>query len=59
MFKLGLYAERNWRKLRGSNYLARVKTGAKLADGGEVESDDQVAASFNYLSTRFDNLSLN
>ncbi len=44
MFKLGLCAEVNWRKLRGFDYLAKVIKGVEFKDGIEVESDDQVAA---------------
>jgi transposase-like protein len=44
MFKLGLCAERKWRKLRGFNYLAKVIRGVEFKDGIEVESDNQVAA---------------
>jgi len=44
MFKLGLCAEQNWRRLRGFNYLAKVITGIKFKDGIEVTEVDQVAA---------------
>lgn len=44
MFKLGMCAEENWRRLRGFNYLAQVITGVKFRDGIEVKSVDQVAA---------------
>lgn len=44
MFKLGLCAEKNWRRLRGFNYLAKVITGIKFKDGVEVTEVDQVAA---------------
>ncbi|MCP4977160.1 MAG: IS256 family transposase, partial [Maribacter sp.] len=44
MFKLGICAESNWRKLRGFNDLAKVITGVKFKDGVETESDDQKAA---------------
>jgi len=44
MFKLGLCAEKNWRRLRGFNYLAKVITGIKFKDGIEVTEVDQVAA---------------
>jgi transposase-like protein len=44
MFKLGLCAEKNWRRLRGFNYLAKVITGIKFKDGIEVTDVDQVAA---------------
>ena len=44
MFKLGQCAEKNWRKLRGFKYLAKVVTGIKFKDGIEVTEVDQVAA---------------
>ncbi len=44
MFKLGMCAEKKWRKLRGFNDLAKVITGAQFKDGIEVMQDDQVAA---------------
>ena len=44
MFKLGLCAEKNWCRLRGFNYLAKVITGIKFKDGIEVTEVDQVAA---------------
>ena len=44
MFKLGLCAEKNWRRLRGFDYLAKVITGVKFKDGIEVTQVDQVAA---------------
>tara|TARA_R110002072_G_C7882266_1_gene528117 strand:- start:37 stop:1284 length:1248 start_codon:yes stop_codon:yes gene_type:complete len=44
MFKLGMCAEENWRRLRGFNYLAQVITGVKFRDGIEVKRVDQVAA---------------
>lgn len=44
MFKLGMCAEKNWRRLRGFNYLAKVITGIKFKDGIEVTQDNQVAA---------------
>ena len=44
MFKLGLCAEKKWRKLRGFEYLAKVVTGIKFKDGIEVIKVDQVAA---------------
>ena len=33
IFQLGLYAEENWRRMRGFNHLAEVIKGAKLTDG--------------------------
>jgi transposase-like protein len=44
MFKLGLCAEKKWRRLRGFDYLAKVVTGIKFKDGVEVTGVDQVAA---------------
>lgn len=44
MFKLGQCAEKNWRRLCGFDYLAKVVTGIKFKDGVEVTTDDQVAA---------------
>jgi len=42
--KLGMCAEKNWRRLRGFNDLAKVITGVKFKDGVEVTEDNQVAA---------------
>jgi transposase-like protein len=44
MFKLGECAEKNWRKLRGFAYLAKVIEGVKFVNGEEVQQPDQVAA---------------
>jgi len=44
MFKLGQCAEKNWRRLRGFDYLAKVTTGVKFKDGIEVTEVDQAAA---------------
>ena len=44
MFKLGQCAEKNWRRLRGFDYLAKLVTGIKFKDGVEVTQVDQVAA---------------
>jgi len=44
MFKLSQCAEKNWRRLRGFDYLAKVITGIKFKDGIEVTDVDQVAA---------------
>jgi putative transposase len=44
MFKLGMCAQDNWRRLRGFNYLAQVITGVKFRDGIEVKTVDQAAA---------------
>ena len=44
MFKLSECAEKNWRRQRGYDYLAKVITGVKFKDGIEVSTDDQAAA---------------
>ena len=44
MFKLGRCAQKNWRRLRGFDYLAKVITGVKFEDGIEVTRVNQVAA---------------
>ncbi|MDR4467896.1 MAG: IS256 family transposase [Nitrospira sp.] len=44
MFKLGLCAEKNWRRQRGWDYLAKVITGVKFTDGIKATQSDQVAA---------------
>jgi len=44
MFKLGQCAEKQWRRLRSFDHLAKVITGIKFKDGVEVTEVDQVAA---------------
>ena len=44
MFKLGQCAEKNWRRQRGFNYLAKVITGVKFKDGIEVTKSNRAAA---------------
>jgi putative transposase len=44
MFKLGQCAEKQWRRLRGFDYLAKVITGVQFKDGIEVTEVDQAAA---------------
>ena len=44
MFKLGQCAEKNWRKLRGFAYLAKVVAGVQFVNGEEIEQSNQVAA---------------
>lgn len=44
MYKLGECAEKNWRKLRGFNDLAKVIVGVKFKDGIEEQSVNQNAA---------------
>ena len=43
MFKLGICAEKTWRRLRGFDYLAKVIDGVKFVNGEEVQQPDQVA----------------
>ena len=43
-FKLAQCAEKNWRRLSGFDYLAKVIMGVKFKDGEEVTKVDQVAA---------------
>ena len=43
MFKLGLCAEKNWRRHRDFNYLAKVIADVKLKYGIEVTVSDRVA----------------
>jgi len=44
MFKLGMCAEKKWRKLRGFKDLGKVITGVKFKDGIELSQVDQLAA---------------
>jgi transposase-like protein len=44
IFKLGMCAEKNWRRMRGFNYLAKVIEGVKFRDGREVKLSDRIAA---------------
>lgn len=44
MFKLGQCAEKNWRRLRGFDYLGKLVTGIKFKDGIEVTQNNQIAA---------------
>ena len=44
MFKLGQCAEKQWRRLRGFDYLTKVITGVKFKDGIEATEVDQAAA---------------
>ena len=37
-------AEKNWRKLRGFAYLAKIVEGVQFINGEEIEQSDQVAA---------------
>ena len=44
MFKLGMCAEKNWIRLRGFDYLAKIITGIEFKDGIEVQTNDQSTA---------------
>ena len=44
MFKLGMCAEKRWRRLRGFDYLKKVIRGVNFKDGVEQTGDNQVAA---------------
>jgi putative transposase len=44
IFKLSECAEKNWRKQRGFNYLAKVITGVRFKDGIEVTTTNRNAA---------------
>ena len=44
MFKLRQCAEKNWRKLRGLDYLAKVIEGVQFSDGIEVIPEIRIAA---------------
>lgn len=44
MFELGQCAEKNWRKLRGFVYLAKIIEGVKFVNGEEIQQPDQAAA---------------
>lgn len=39
IFKLGMEAEKSWRKIRGFDHLAKVITGIRFKDGVEVKMD--------------------
>lgn len=41
IYKLGMCAEKRWRKIRGFAYLAQVIQGVKFQDGIEVSSDTE------------------
>jgi len=41
MFKLGQAAEKRWRRLRGSDYVAKVIQGVQFKDGLEVQKEEE------------------
>jgi len=44
IFKLGECAEKNWRRLRGFDYLAKVISGVTFRDRIEEKTKEQAAA---------------
>jgi len=44
MFKLSQCAEKNWRKLRGFNYLPKAIDGAPFENGIQISKSVQIAA---------------
>ncbi|MHB1391260.1 MAG: IS256 family transposase [Thermoleophilia bacterium] len=44
VYKLGMSAEPNWRRLRGFKHLAKIVTGVKFKDGIEIEEPNRSAA---------------
>ena len=44
LFKLGMCAEKKWRRLRGFDYLTKVIQGVKFKNGEEVNLLDQMVA---------------
>jgi len=40
IYKLGMSAEKRWRKIRGFHHLAKVIEGVKFRDGIEVNDDE-------------------
>jgi hypothetical protein len=43
IYKLGMNAEKRWKKIRGFNHLARVIEGVKFRDGIEVNTESEKA----------------
>ena len=41
IYKLGMSAEKRWRKIRGFNYLAQVIEGVEFKDGIEMNSETE------------------
>ncbi len=41
IYKLGMSAEKRWRRIRGFDYLAKVIKGVKFRDGIEVNSETE------------------
>ena len=44
MYKLTMYAQKNWRHQRGFDYLEKIITGVKFKDGAEMTESNQAAA---------------
>ena len=47
LYKLGMSAERRWRRIRGFNNLAKVVEGVKFKDGVEVNDNRETDQSRN------------
>jgi len=47
LYKLGMSAEKRWRRIRGFHYLAKVIEGVKFRDGLEVEVNNKTNDSRN------------
>jgi putative transposase len=43
VYKLGLEAQKSWRRLNGANQMAKVITGARFVDGVEITEHQQAA----------------
>jgi len=41
IYKLGMSAEKRWRRIQGFDYLAKVIEGVKFEDGIEVSSETE------------------
>ena len=47
LYKLGMSAQKRWRRIRGFNYLAKVVEGVKFRDGVEVNDKRETDESRN------------
>jgi transposase-like protein len=55
IFKLGMSAEKSWRRLRGFEHLAKVIEGVKFRDGIEVPMIERTCTSTNQQGRRLIN----
>ena len=44
IYKMGRYAEKSWRRMRGFRHLAKVIEGVRFNDGIEIIDDSRAAA---------------